>query len=172
MYLIETKNRAKTRKNLNQPPKLYPFLGMENIQRSGRARPSPLGCSFFGDDADVTGLIMSDMEPWYAGPLDAKSVAAITELLTLIETRMTEQKKFYAQFLADLLPDIQSLDSTIERYKNMRMTKYTFGYWEHINWLGEQLAKFQKCPPIARDVVCKGEGNRIGRMIAGKIVKP
>ena len=54
MYLIEVKNRAKAIKNLNQPPKFYPLVGMESILRGSKGNPSLVGGAFFGDDADIS----------------------------------------------------------------------------------------------------------------------
>ena len=172
MFLIEATNRVKALKNLHQRPKLYPFLDMERIHHWGRANPKAVGCSFWGDDTDVTGLIMADTAPWYAGPFDQKSVAAILACLANMESRIADQKKYYAQFLDDVQPDIQNIVSTVDRYRQTKVTNQTFGYAEHLMWLHKQVAKIGKRPPIARDVVFRAEANRAAKLIAGKIVRP
>ena len=146
MYLIEATNRAKALKNLHQRPKLYPFLGMERIANWGRTNPKAVGCSFWGDDTDVTGLIMADSAPWYAGPFDQKSVAAISAHLINMGNRIADQKKYYARFLDDVQLDIQNINSTVRRYQHMPSTEQTFGHWEHLTWLEKQIAKIGKRP--------------------------
>ena len=169
MFLIEVKNRAKAVKNLNQPPKFLPVLGMEGIHRWGRASPSLVGASFFGDDADIMGLKLADVQHWYAGPFDENTVSEISGHLAKIEAHIAGQKDFCARLQADLQPDIQNIASTIDRYRQISPTS---GYLEHLAKIDRLAVNIGKRPSISSDSVIRSMAAHVAGMIVGKIVRP
>ena len=169
MYLIEVKNRAKAVKNLNQPPKFLPFLGMERILNWGRASPSLVGRSFFGDDTDVMGLKLADVPHFYAGPFDEKAISSISVKLARVEKYIAEQKELYDRLQVDLESDIRNIGSTINRYRQANSSP---GYMEHLTKIGKFAVKIGKRPSIADDPLLASMANDVAKILKGKILKP
>jgi hypothetical protein len=169
MYLIEVKNRAKAIKNLNQPPKFLPMLGMEHIKNWGRANPSLVGGTFFGDDADIMGLKLADVPHWYAGPFDAGTVSVISGRLANIESYIDAQKNLYNRLGDDLESDIQSIVSTISRYQNVNPAPISAQYDEHLKKINRLATKIGKRPSISSDPTLRTLADQVASLIAPEI---
>ncbi len=172
-YLIEVKNRAKALKNLNQPPKFYPLVGMESILRGHKACSSLVGATFFGDDADIMGLKLADVPHWYAGPFDEGSVMVISERLATMERFITDQKKLYDRLGDDLESDIQSIVAIIGQHLVQAASGVNSSlYTKHLVKIGGLVAKISKRPSISSDPILQSLADQVATLIAPKVASP
>ncbi len=173
MYLIEVKNRAKAIKNLNQPPKFYPLVGMESILRGHKASSSLIGATFFGDDADIMGLKLADVPHWYAGPFDEGSVTVIAERLATMERFITDQKNLYDRLGDDLGSDIQGIVTIIGQHLVQAASgDYSSRYLKHLVKIGGLVAKIGMRPSISSDPILHSMADQVAALITPKIATP
>jgi hypothetical protein len=165
MYLIEVKNRAKAQKYLNQKARFYPAVNLHRHQSDGRLFPSLRGGCFFGDEADMVGLKLADIEYVFVGSLTQAQVDEAIHTLTFMNDFIAAQKKGYDALRKDLKPGIDAISKVVDVYMPHRPTPGSSKYYSTLEGIRTRAINMGKRPKIANDYLLQISALEVGRNI-------